>query len=575
MGFTNSISIGYKDIFEDYDKVSIQNLIINIPSKNIIEVVGFFNAQVHTIERDSTKQVEFLNMWVGRLPEEVLEKINFFIIRTNSSPDKNFNFINNVSSLILIGYVLQNYNELEKVKNLTPEQELNLFKAYLFCTDEWLNKQSSTLRVEKITTKDELVNILLPLQLPYQEVLEFKEFTVQFIKAIYFFRFCDTNPHFKGYMNLFLTEYKIDSWQRYLTNILNLYVNSFQTLNKPINVPVEFLDIINFLDSLSIRISDFSKSDDFLSLREKPVYKMDDSTYIFLNLNFLVDKLFQTIQFEFAKVLIGNKAVFKGKIIKNFSDFKSVYGEEFSENGLFYKVLDYVFEKSNFFKYNGQELKMFIGDGEPDYYMRDKAKVYLFEYKDVLLNAKTKHSYDFTEIKSEIFKKLVRNEKGAEKGVTQLVSNIKKVRNNEFKKFDDYDFENVIIYPILIYTDFSFNISGINQLLNVEFRRQIDDKKVKNPLLIKDLVLIDLDTLIKFQDLFRDKRLKINNCLNEYLEFVKMKENLFDKISTFNMFIHNKTKDMKYDSPKMLYEELKAIFPKKSSHSIIIQPDSL
>jgi len=559
MGFKTIISIGYKNIFDDFDEVEIRDLILDIPSKNSLEIIGYFNAQLHTMERDTSKQIEFLKIWMYRLPAVIQQRLNTFIQETLSKQNTDFNFINNISSLKLVEYVLQNYNELDKVQNLTTEQELNLFKAYLFCSQEWTDKQLLAVNGEKIKTPEELINLILPVQLPYQEILEFKDFRIQFIEAIYFFRFCEYNQIFKNYLKIFLDEYKLETWQKYLINILSIYVRKFEPLKTPsiINISNDFPDIIDFLDSLSISISDFSMSDDFLSLRQNPIYKIDNNNFLFLNLNFLVDKIFQGIQFEFSKVLIKNKAVYKGKILKYYPDFKSAYGEEFSEIGLCYQVLSYAFDKSNYLKFKGNEIKKILGDGEPDYYMRDKSKVYLFEYKDVLLNAKIKHSYNIDEIKSEISKKLVQNEQGSAKGVSQLVNVIEKVRLNEFKKFDNYDFENVIIYPILIYTDFSFNISGINYFLNTEFRKQIKDRNIKNSHLIKDLVLIDLDMFIKFQDLFRDKRLKLNNCLNEFYEFKNRDINLFNKISTFNMFIHNKTMRIPYKSPKMLMEEVK------------------
>lgn len=561
MGFTTSISIGYKDLWDDFDQVNFIDFLAEIPTINSLEIVGYFNAQVHTLERDTTKQIDFLNMWLGRLPAEVNEKVSQFIERILLKGNTEFNFINNISSLKLIEQILKYHNSLEKLENLTPKQELDLFKAYLYCSQEWTDKQLLVLNGEEIDTPEKLIDIILPVQLPYQEILEFKDFRMQFIKAIYFFKFCETNAIFNVYLKIFLDFYKLEKWQDYLVNILSLYVRKFERLRTPsvINVSDEFLGIIHFLDYLSIDLAKFSISDDFLSLREKPVYKQDENNYVFLNLNFLVDKIFQGVQFDFAKVLIANKATYKGNVIKSFPDFKSAYGDEFSESGLFYQVLEYAFETIKCVKFRGSEMKEYLVDGEPDYYMRDKSKIYLFEYKDVLINAKTKHSYDISNIKDEISNKLIQNKHGSSKGITQLVNVIEKIKANEFKKFDDYDYGNVTIYPILVYTDFSFNLSGVNYYLNAEFRKIINSRGIQNSHLIKDLVLIDLDTLIKFQDLFRDERLKLNTCFADFYNLLKTSKNIFDRISTFDMFIHNKTWNIPYDSPKMFMEEIKGI----------------
>lgn len=564
MGLQTSVSIAYKNLFSDFDQVNVIDLIADIPTRNSLEILGYFLAQLHTIERDPTKQIEFLKMWTSRLPNEVHKEIYAFISRVSSQPNTEYNFLNNVSALLLIEHLIENRNELELVKDLTPQQELNLFKAYLYFSQIWTDRHLSVFSGKKVNTEKDLIELLLPVQLPYQEVLEFKDFRLQFLKAVYFFKFCEQNAQFSGYLNIFLKEYNLKTWHIYLVNLLSIYVRKFERLKVPsvINVPDEFPDVIGFLETLCIEPNEFKKSDDFLSLRNKPVYRLSKNDFVFLNLNFLVDKIYQGIQFDLAKILVENSATYNGKIIKSPVAFMSIFGDEFSESGLFYSVMDYVFEKSNYVKFNGQTMKGILGDGEPDYYIRDKAKVYIFEFKNIYLNAQTKHSYDYTTIEGEIFKKLVVNEKGDAKGVTQLVNTIEKIRNDEFKKFDNYDFNSVRIYPIIVYVDFSFNIAGINYVLNKEFRKQLVDRNILRTNCVKDLVLIDLDSFIKFQDLFRNKSLKINNCLNEYYEYVRSPQDVFNRVSTFNMFIHDKTREMKYDTPQMLFEEVMKIIPK-------------
>jgi hypothetical protein len=563
MSFQISVSIGYRDIFGDYDTVDIKELIKDIPTKNALEIISYFLAQLHTLERDPTKQIEFLKLWLGRLPVSVHKRINDFITKILANPKADYNFLNNASGLILEEILIENSNDLELVGDLTPEQELNLFKGYLVCSQQWIDKQLPGFNIPKVESEVDLIKLILPTQLPFQEILEFKDFRLQFIKAIYFFKFCEKNEQFKIYLEIFLKEYNLESWQKYLMNLVTLYIRKFERMKTPsvINVADDFPDVINFLEDLSIDQKTFKKSDDFLGLREKPVYRINKNDFVFLNLNFLVDKLYQGIQFDFARVLVKNGATFKDKVIKSRVDFMSIFGNEFSETGLFYSVMDYAFEKSGYVKFNGEKIKAIIPDGEPDYYMRDKAKVYLFEFKNIFLGAGIKHCNNYDQIEAEIFKKLVTNQDNSAKGVTQLVNVIEKVRAKEFEKFDKYNFNDTIIYPIIVYVDFSFNLGGINFILNKEFRRQLSERAIKDTHKIKNLTLIDLDTFIKFQDLYRNKTLKLNNCLNEYFEYVKKPRDIFSRISTFNMFIHNKTIKIKYDSPKMLIDEVMKMLP--------------
>lgn len=562
MAFEMSVAIGYKDIFEDYENVKVEKLIEDIPTKNSLEITGFFMAQLHSFEREKELQIEFLKMWLGRLPVEVHLVISDFIKRTKTS-NSHYSFLDNSSILILTEKIINNANDLDKLPDLTPEQELKLFKAYLLCSQEWIDKQQTNFDKPKFNNEIDVIKTLLPSQLPYQEVMELKDFRLQIIKSIYFFKFCEIHDEFKVYLNIFLGEYNLESWQKYLYNLLTLYIRKFEELKTPSALHVDdgFPEIINFLKDLSIDLNNYEIKIDFLSLREKPVYQIDENNFLFLNLNFLVDKIYQGIQFDFARVLLKNGATFNKKLIKSTGDFIGIFGNEFSENGLFYSIMNFAFEKSKYKRFSGEQMKPYI-KAEPDYYMRDNSKIYIFEFKNIFLSSDVKHSYDYATIVAEIFKKLVKNQQGSPKGVTQLVNTIQAIKDKKFKNFDDYDFENVIIYPVIVYVDFSFNLAGINHILNKEFKRQLEEIDTKHHKYIKDLILIDLDSFIKFQDLLRDGTLRINNCFNEYIELTKS-PNIFNRISTFNMFIHNKTRKLKYDTPKMMMEEIQKILPEE------------
>jgi calcineurin-like phosphoesterase family protein len=68
------ISLTYKDIFDDYESVDIKNILETIPSKSALEIIGHFSAQIHTKERDNDRQIEFIKIWLGRLPMAVHKK---------------------------------------------------------------------------------------------------------------------------------------------------------------------------------------------------------------------------------------------------------------------------------------------------------------------------------------------------------------------------------------------------------------------------------------------------------------------------------------------------------------------
>ena len=97
----------------------------------------------------------------------------------------------------------------------------------------------------------------------------------------------------------------------------------------------------------------------------------------------------------------------------------------------------------------------------------------------------------------------------------------------------------------------------VNELMRlIELNREDIDKNKES---IKDLTLIDIDTFLKFQDLFRSKKLKINNCLSEYHSKTKKYGSIFNSVETFNIFIHDKTIKMDYGTPRMLHEEVEKL----------------
>lgn len=555
-----TVAVGYKDIFENYDEQDIGTLLQDISSKSSLRVICHFMAQLHTVERDFNKQIEILNIWLNRLPKSVRKKVEDYAIAISKKRNATFNFMNNISSLILVQEIFSNYNELDD-GDLSQQQELQLFKAYLLCTQRWIDKQD--VKVKKVTSVETLCRLLIPVKIPYTYQMEFNDFRLEFIKAIYFFRYLESDQNLSHLNEIFCKIHKVTSWQEYLIKLANTYVTKLGSANIPTveNIPDELPDVVEWFKSLSLILPEFKYDDDFKSLREKPLFQLEEQSFLTLNLNFLVDKFFPGIQFDLFKASKAAKTKIADKEVKSFENFRSFYGDT-SEVAIFYQIIEYVFEKNKFVMLRGEKIKAFWIDGEPDYYIRDKAKIYLFEHKDVLLNASIKHSNDYDKIIGELFTKFVENQKGKPKGIRQLINSITKLIDGKFDDIDKQIKQQKIIYPIIVFQDVSFHEQGFNYLLNKEMRKLIRSEiTLPEGVEIKDLTLIHVNDLIKFQDLFNSKQLKINNCLNEYHLRLNDPNHLFNCMSNFSMYLHNKTIKMDYDTPKMLMEEFKKILP--------------
>ncbi|CAN5481099.1 hypothetical protein BH10BAC2_BH10BAC2_23080 [soil metagenome] len=537
----NAFIISYKHIFDDYDQLNIKDLLTQLPSKKIIQLITAQMAYAYKKQNDQKVQYSSFLFYVEKLPPECKSKIEKYFEGIKQTPGFGvFTFLNNYAHLILMDSVFQNYNDLETndvEDDLTDQEYIVYFKLYLWASQKISDQQQISNALYQEYSIENHCNWIITTQLPSYEFIGVQDFSIQFIKALYFFEFCETNDIFKGYLNIFLDHYKLDSWKEYLMILFVMYRGVLEADNTPciLDIENERPMLINFLENLLINPSKYKASNDFLSIRNKPFYQSDDKSVILLNINFIVDKIYQGIQFSFAQLLVQYKATFNNNIIKLPADFLSIYGTEFSETDLFYKVIEYAFKKSNYVLKNGKQLNLIMKKGEPDFYIRDKQKIYLFEFKNIYINGETKHSYDFEKISSEVSKKLVKNDDHP-KGVTQLVNVIEKIGNDEFEVIDNFNKNDIVIYPIIVYVDSSFDLPGFNYYMNKEFRKQLTEKSTSFSKNIQDLVLINFDTLIQLQELFLTKSLKLNYCLNEYYKHV-LKTEALNKISSFSMFI--------------------------------------
>jgi hypothetical protein len=212
----------------------------------------------------------------------------------------------------------------------------------------------------------------------------------------------------------------------------------------------------------------------------------------------------------------------------------------------------YIQHDSNFFK--NEKI-----DGEPDYYVRNGNKIFLFENKDVLLNAKIKTSSDLEKILDELKRKfLIDSKKIKKKAILQLTNNIVRILKKELPD-KNYKKQNVTIYPILVVHERLFSSEGINFFLNRWFQNEL--KMLQNVLItgkIKPLTIVNIDTFVNYHEIFEKNIFKLHELLDEYFKTTsperktKTEDQLIEKYTSFSVFIENKFKSIKH-IPKIFY----------------------
>jgi hypothetical protein len=405
---------------------------------------------------------------------------------------------------------------------LHKEQQGALFTALLYLNGKCLVPQEGIYNWDGTGDETDFLNLVLPSSIASQGIRRIKDYQVQLMKAYYFFEFCADDPEYKIYLESFLHYYHLTSAKAYINHVLHPYL-TMMTRDEPVCKfifdPAE-QGRIDFFEQFVINDQEIITGD-YKTLRAFPVFKGQDNGYTVLFNNFLIDKFYQGFLFDFSTILIkaGHTAMTFGKLKKDM-------GERFSEPVLFYRAMSNCFVKYGQVRHSGNELRSFLKDAEPDYYIRDGRKVFLFEFKDVLLRADAKNAGSAEVIREELAEKLEESKKDRSKkqskAIRQLLNSIETMLSGAYRKagVDELDPGQAMIYPVLVHTDVALETEGVNYLLKERLKLLIREKGLPAHR-IKDLVLINIDMLLSIQDLFADRKITLAACINDYLAYMK------------------------------------------------------
>jgi len=533
-----------------HSNIKIEDMIKLIPSQSAIEWASYMFLRKSMMKIDETEHGCFLPL-LFNLNKELQSHIVDYLQKIDI---KNYVFIDKVAMLILIQYLIANHNDNKHNVLDSKDDFSNLMIAYLLCCDEML--RYTTNGIQKINDIDSFVKLYLPEQLKYNDIHYSKDYRVEFLRFYYFMGFCENDSKFRTYLNLFLTEKLIEKWDDYLYFVFETYLkaetNADGSTNKFIIDPSIYYGKA-YMDAMCIDILNFKRTADFTCIRERPIYCQGNNTYSILCMNFFLDKLFQSFLFDFANVLRKYK---HQTGINNYPDLKKMVGEHFTECYLFYEIMNGCFGKTSKKSFSGKELKVELKEGEPDYYVRKGKNIFLFEFKDVMLDAKTKHCEDFDKIQGELLQlfesstyeknKNKIKEKPQPKGITQLLNVIDKKLNVILQKMDVIECADKFnVYPIIVYQDCSFDIEGFNYILKKRFVELQIERNISDKYLLKDLVMLPLEGLIKLEDYFIDGKLQLEKLIDGYIiECSSTEEN---KILSFYKYLMSRAMDLGYN----------------------------
>ncbi len=70
-----------------------------------------------------------------------------------------------------------------------------------------------------------------------------------------------------------------------------------------------------------------------------------------------------------------------------------------------------------------------------------------------------------------------------------------------------------------IYPDDCFDVEGPSYLLNKEFKRIIGEKKVSADYEVKDVVMVNIEQLMRLENFFAAEKLDLAYLINSYIEY--------------------------------------------------------
>lgn len=420
-------------------------------------------------------------------------------------------------SLLLLCDKLLGYSQNHSNEMLTPVSKGNLLKAYLACCDLSVKEASEDKFVSANNLSDYL-SFSIPIESKKKDVSYPRMIGSDVIKGDFLMLYLN-NSKYSTNLNQYFKSLGISNYREYFQIISNYCIQAY--INKEI-IGISTPTINKLLDHFCVNTNEYVSSDDLRGLRAKPLVKINPETYIVINPDFWGEKLYSGFIFDFANFLIS-----KGEC-KSYEEFKKELGEIFSEHKLFYDIAISCFKKYSNTLFTGADLKdkltsvlpKKISPSEPDLYIRSGNRIFLFEFKDNSFSLNFRFSGDsntiYAHIKELFLYREDKNGKRKYKGVGQLAKTIKERLPLIISNFDKLAPNQLYIFPILVLNDPTFEIPGFNKFLSEHFENLIDEFDIDRHYIVKPVVIIGLNDLIEYEDLFQTGKFKLGVILNEF-----------------------------------------------------------
>ncbi|MBL7840572.1 MAG: hypothetical protein JNJ75_10560 [Cyclobacteriaceae bacterium] len=492
------VTLSYLDIF-DGPIPAMQELLFGLSSEGIITSLSIINAQLYA-DRSPKKQLSILeDLLEGedtRLFSSVVQKSNEV---TSKYTSVDYAFFSTRYSLAFIHHELINYRKGKLIS--CQADRLNFFKAYLIIAEQ----VNEPYVIQDETSNDQL---LFPIQKRIWPLLIIQFSTdshvnilTEIARAIMLLNHFESNLKYKQYHEIFLKKIgKVSSWDYVIGLVMLLAQGSdIYKKNDNLNFPWRIANTPEYdslFEAMSLDqqeyVSDVNKHKAFIGVKQKPLFK-SNGDFLVLSWNFVASKVYESLVFDFYNF----SGINKQPEFNEFLRFKQYISQEVVERIMLKTILKAVFNgKGNVLLFDDERKQ-----GFPDAYVRSGKYIYLFEIKDALFSAKVIQDGSYNAVKVEIDKKFNTDKKG----IAQLVKHIAHLEKNHFepRSFEELNLKrrNLVIFPVVLYTDMQFGMPGIGQYLSTEFEKRMHKDLTKTFKTIKPLTMLNLSFFTDNMDL--------------------------------------------------------------------------
>ena len=556
--------VTYEDVYMDSaNAVNPSALLYDVPVGGAMAWMALLSKQVTYAFSDTEMQYKIALSWSTGLTEK--ERFRFV------------DFLLNHQALLITPYttfmfyaLVSQYGNDKVIRQINENDIPKLVKAYLYCNNLYIQKQNTELA--SATDRNALLMkvdiILAEYKLP-------KHFVVQLHKAALFFEFCEQDKKYKTYVDLFCQSWGIQNWSVYILALFNIYtsvISNFQICPSSY-LAKKIMDKYTFpLGAAETKVLWNGADTSIKYFRDHFLLKNTQNGYIILNEILLVDKIYQGLLFDIAKVLqVNGIKDEKGKDV-NFGSLKSEIGLPFSEKYLCYDLLGNIFNNQCDIQIKGEEMDAKKVPAPSDYYVRKGNTLFIFECKDILLTEDITHINNMEDLKKEIFINICydgpdpkKPSKTLHKGFGQLLNSIDLLINHSsMDELDNGVSEIKEIYPIvLVVSDKSYSALGINGLVNEEFNNIIKAKSYNfKDVVIKSPIIVDYESLLRMGRRLHEGIISFKQLLDGYLSnFAGWPNSSFISYCQDFYLLKQAIEDNEKDTQYMILDQLNQIIP--------------